>query len=111
MPGAAKHDRMARRSTRVTPATSYDRRVTIVVASRDRREHLLETVPRHVALPERPRVLVVDNASRDGTESALCRAHPGVGVLRLERNAGGAARNHGARAATTPYVAFTDERQ
>jgi N-acetylglucosaminyl-diphospho-decaprenol L-rhamnosyltransferase len=93
----------------VTPAASYDGRVTIVVASRDRREHLLESVARHGALPERPRVLVVDNASTDGTESALGRAHPDVGVLRLERNAGGAARNHGARAATTPYVAFTDD--
>jgi N-acetylglucosaminyl-diphospho-decaprenol L-rhamnosyltransferase len=86
-----------------------DPRTAIVVASRDRREQLLASIPRHRALPERPAVVVVDNASTDGTPAALARAHPEVRVLRLARNRGGAARTVGARAVRTPYVAFSDD--
>src|SRR4051812_4302080 len=84
-------------------------RVTVVVASRDRRSQLLDSVPRHLALPERPPVIVVDDASTDGTTAALAAALPEVHVIRLEASLGGGARNEGARAATTPYVAFTDD--
>jgi GT2 family glycosyltransferase len=83
--------------------------VTIVVVSRDRRPALLHSVPRHLALPERPAVIVVDNASRDGSADAVARAHPDVRVIALERNRGGAARNVGAEAAGTPYAAFSDD--
>jgi hypothetical protein len=34
--------------------------VTVVVAARDRREHLLANLPRQLELPERPRVIVGD---------------------------------------------------
>lgn len=77
--------------------------VTIVVAAHDRPEPLRRSVPRHLALPERPEVIVVDNASREPC------AHPHVRVIRLERNLGGAGRNVGVRAARTPYVAFSDD--
>ena len=82
-----------------------DPRVTIVVATRNRLERLRESVPRHLALPERPPVIVVDNASTDGTADAL----DGVPVIRLGRNRGGAGRNVGVQAARTPYVAFCDD--
>jgi N-acetylglucosaminyl-diphospho-decaprenol L-rhamnosyltransferase len=81
--------------------------VTVVVASRNRRPQLLESVPRHLALPERPPVIVVDDASADGTADALA-ALP-VRVIRLSANLGGAARNAGVAAAETPYVAFSDD--
>jgi GT2 family glycosyltransferase len=84
-------------------------RVSIVVISRDRREMLLRTVPRHLALPERPPVLVVDNASSDGTPEALRGMHPDVRVITLPENAGAAARNVGLRAMDTPYAAFSDD--
>jgi N-acetylglucosaminyl-diphospho-decaprenol L-rhamnosyltransferase len=93
----------------VTHPGSHDPRVTVVVLSRDRREAVLAGVGRHLALPGRPPVIVVDNASGDGTPSALAAAHPDVELIRLERNLGGAGRNVGARAARTPYVAFTDD--
>jgi N-acetylglucosaminyl-diphospho-decaprenol L-rhamnosyltransferase len=86
-----------------------DPRTSIVVASRNRRELLLRTAACHLALPERPRVLIVDNASTDGTAAALGETYPDITVLRLERNAGAAGRNHGVRTSETPYVALTDD--
>jgi N-acetylglucosaminyl-diphospho-decaprenol L-rhamnosyltransferase len=80
-----------------------DARCTIVVATRDRHDQLAATLPRHLALPERPRVVVVDDASCEPVVA------PGATVLRLRHGAGGAARNGGAQASTTPYVAFTDD--
>jgi GT2 family glycosyltransferase len=86
-----------------------DHRIGIVVASRNRRDLLLDTAARHFALPERPRVVVVDNASTDGMADALAAAFAGIEVIRLDRNAGGAGRNAGVRACETPYVALTDD--
>lgn len=86
-----------------------DPRTSLVVLSRDRRAELLRTVPRHLALPERPRVVVVDDASEDGSAEAVRAAHPEVTVLRQERPVGGAGRNVGARAVASPYVAFSDD--
>src|SRR4051812_21329909 len=86
-----------------------DPRIDLVVVFHDRRDTLMATVPRHLALPERPRVIAVDNASTDGSAQALARRHPEVEPVRLQRNLGGAGRNAGARAADAPYVAFTDD--
>jgi N-acetylglucosaminyl-diphospho-decaprenol L-rhamnosyltransferase len=88
--------------------TGPDPRVAVVVASRNRRELLLRTLPRHLALPERPRIVVVDNASTDGAADAV-DALPGVELIRLERNLGGAARNVGLRAVQAPYVGLSDD--
>jgi N-acetylglucosaminyl-diphospho-decaprenol L-rhamnosyltransferase len=85
-----------------------DPRVGIVIATRDRRDVVSSTLPRQLALPERPRVIVVDDASADGTAGAL-GAFPGVEVLRLDRSLGGAARNAGAAAMRASYVAFSDD--
>lgn len=65
--------------------------VTVVVASRDRRDSLRATLDRLTRLPERPAVTVVDNGSRDGTPEAVRAGHPSVGVVSLGYNAGGAA--------------------
>lgn len=78
--------------------------VTVVVASRNRREDLLVTLPRH----EAP-VVLVDNASTDGTVAAVRAAHPEVTVLPLPRNVGARARTVGAATAGTPFVAFSDD--
>lgn len=84
----------------------------MVIATRDRPEALTHTVERLTALEERPPVVVVDNASkRAGTRRAMAQleARPGVEVLRLEINRGGAARTAGAELLLTPYVAFADD--
>lgn len=77
--------------------------VTIVVATRNRRDELLRTLRRH----EGP-VIVVDNGSTDGTREAV-RAVPDVMLIELEHNHGAYARTVGAQRAVTPYVAFADD--
>jgi N-acetylglucosaminyl-diphospho-decaprenol L-rhamnosyltransferase len=86
-----------------------DPRVAIVVASHNRRQVLLNTTARHLALPEQPHVVVVDDGSTDGTADALATAAPDVEVIRRERAVGGAARNVGLLAVETPYVALCDD--
>lgn len=81
-----------------------DAGVTVVVATRNRCERLAGTLGRHPGP-----VILVDNASDDGTPEFVERQFPWVRVVRLERNGGAAARNAGARLATTPYVAFADD--
>jgi GT2 family glycosyltransferase len=94
----------------VTPGSSADRPepatpdVTVVVMSRDRREELLATLPRH----EAP-VVLVDNASADGSVEAVRAALPEVTVLRMQRNVGSYARTIGVQRAGTPFVAFADD--
>lgn len=78
--------------------------MTVIVASRNRRDQLLRYLPRH----EAP-VILVDNASEDGTADAVTEAMPHVHVVRADTNMGAAARNVGAELAATPYVAFADD--
>jgi GT2 family glycosyltransferase len=54
-------------------------------------------------------VVVVDNASEDGTPAAVERRHPRVRVLRMPGNLGASARNAGVRALRTPLVAVNDD--
>ena len=82
--------------------------VGVVIATRQRRETVIETVRRLRALPEQPPVIVADNASVDGTADALEDTH-GFEVIRLRRNRGAAARNDAVRRIETPFVAFSDD--
>lgn len=84
-------------------------RVSIVVLTHNRRAEVLRTVGRLRALPERPPIVVVDNASDDGTRDALRAEHPDVRVIALPDNLGAAARNAGVREVQTRYVAFCDD--
>jgi GT2 family glycosyltransferase len=78
--------------------------VAVVVVSRNRRDDLLASLPRH----EAP-VVLVDNASTDDTVAAVRAAHPAVTVLTLDRNMGAGARTVGVAQAGTPFVAFADD--
>ncbi len=79
----------------------------MVVATRNRRDALERTLAHLRDLPERPRVVVVDNGSSDGSAASARRY--GVDVVELGRNAGPAARNVGVRRVGAPYVAFADD--
>lgn len=81
----------------------------MVIATRNRVSELLNTLDHLAGLPERPRVVVVDNASADGTVEAVSAKYPSVEVLSLRENLGAAARNIGVRRVDTPYVAFSDD--
>ncbi|HMJ35066.1 MAG TPA: glycosyltransferase [Baekduia sp.] len=83
--------------------------VTVVIATRDRRSTLLTTLGRLTALPEAPPIIVVDNASRDGTAEVVRAAYPTVDIVTLAVNAGVAARNVGVRRAGTRLIAFSDD--
>ena len=80
----------------------------VVIATRNRPLELAATVGRLRDLPERPSVVVVDNAS-DAGSVAPAFDDPEVEVVRLSRNLGGAARTVGARRVASPYVAFSDD--
>jgi N-acetylglucosaminyl-diphospho-decaprenol L-rhamnosyltransferase len=84
-------------------------RTGIVIVTRDRREDLLATLGRlSIDHPGAP-VVVLDNASQDGTAKAVREWFGHVRVLELPVNLGAAARNLGACMLGTPYVAFNDD--
>jgi GT2 family glycosyltransferase len=80
-----------------------------VILTHDRAEELARTLEHMRHLPEQPRVVVVDNASTDGTVARISRGHPEVEVIALDHNAGAAGRNAGVRRLDTRYVAFCDD--
>lgn len=84
-------------------------RVTVIVITRDRRRSLLATLARLRDLPDRPPVIVVDNASTDGTAPAVAREHPEVRLLRARTNLGAVGRNLAMDHVRTPYAAFCDD--
>jgi GT2 family glycosyltransferase len=86
-----------------------DARTTVAVITRDRRDELLHTLDRLAELPERPPVIVVDNASGDGTAEAVRARHPEMLLLTPGRNLGACGRNLAARRVTTRYLAFCDD--
>jgi GT2 family glycosyltransferase len=83
--------------------------VAVVIATRNRGTELLGTLARLGALHEQPPIVVVDNGSSDGTCELVRAHHPGVRVVGLRCNWGGAARTVGARLVDSPYVAFSDD--
>jgi GT2 family glycosyltransferase len=84
-------------------------RVAVVIATRNRGPELLGTLTRLRTLHEQPRIVVVDNGSTDGTSELVRTHHPGVQVIGLRGNRGGAARTVGVRLVDSPYVAFSDD--
>ena len=83
--------------------------VSVVIATMDRRESLLRSLARLDTVAQQVPLIVVDNASTDGTADAVRERHPQVDVLELPANAGAVARTDGVRRATTRYVAFADD--
>jgi GT2 family glycosyltransferase len=88
---------------------SWAPRISVVVLTHNRRAEVLRTLDYLSSLADHPRVIVVDNGSRDGTSKAVLEAFPQISLIRLERNIGAAARNAGIEATSTPYVALCDD--
>src|SRR4051794_32357037 len=86
-----------------------DLRISVVIATRDRRVHLGRTLDRLQSLPESPSIVLVDHGSSDGTAEYVRRAHPEVRLIALGENLGAAARTLGVAEARSPYVAFSDD--
>jgi GT2 family glycosyltransferase len=93
----------------VPPDVQAGSRVSVVVLTYNRRAELLRTLERLSTLPEQPPIVVVDNASTDGTAEAVAACFPRVEQVRCPRNLGAAGRNEGVVRVCTPYVAFCDD--
>ncbi len=91
------------------PDAGPDPRIGVVVITWNRRAEALRALERLRELPERPRVVLVDNASTDGTADAVRAEHPWVDLVVAEENLGAVGRNVGVRRLDTPYVAFCDD--
>jgi GT2 family glycosyltransferase len=86
-----------------------DGRAGLVILTHNRPRDLVQTLERLLALPERPHVVVVDNASEPDPTPALATRFPDVELIRLPANTGAAGRNAGVARLRTPYVAFCDD--
>jgi GT2 family glycosyltransferase len=84
-------------------------RLAVVVVTRNRSGEIGRTLSALRALPERPRVVVVDNGSSDGTPASVRARHPDVEVIELGENLGCGGRTVGVRHVSEPYVAFSDD--
>lgn len=88
--------------------TSRDPRITVVLVTHNRRPELLRTLDQMTMLPENPPIIVVDNASQDGSGEAADH-YQDVRVIRAAANLGAVARNVAMAHVATPYVAFCDD--
>lgn len=81
--------------------------VTVVLLTYNCESRLSFVLDRLTSLSEQPAIIAVDNGSTDGTADLLKR-YP-LTTIALPENLGAPARNIGARAASTPYIAFSDD--
>lgn len=86
-----------------------DERISVVMITQNRGDQIRIALEHLLELPERPRLIVVDNGSSDGTADAARSFGHQVEVLALGHNLGCAGRNVGVLRAATPYVAFSDD--
>jgi N-acetylglucosaminyl-diphospho-decaprenol L-rhamnosyltransferase len=86
-----------------------DGRVTVVIITHNRCAELDRTLGLLDGLPEHPPIIVVDNASEDGTADMVRTRHPAVHLLTPGANLGAVGRNLGVEQARTPYIAFCDD--
>ncbi len=92
-------------------------RISIVVATRNREQRLrrlIASLERQTVAPDQFEVIVVDDASSDGTATWLASGEAGAHlrlrtVRRQVQGGPGGARNTGWRLAGAPRVAFTDD--
>ncbi|CAB3771661.1 glycosyltransferase family 2 protein [Paraburkholderia solisilvae] len=87
----------------------FNPRISVVVLTHNRIARLLDTLKRLRALPERPRIIVADNASEDGTALLVGVMFPDVLLVPCKANLGAAARNWAVGCVQTEYVAFCDD--
>ena len=87
-------------------------RVSIVVLTHNRKEEVCATLRRLTALsayPDDLPIIVVDNASTDGTAQRMADEFPQIEVVSALSNLGAAGRNLGVQRVSTDYVAFSDD--
>lgn len=93
----------------MTVPQDWARRVSVVVITHNRREQLARTVQRMLGSAQGARIIVVDNASDDGTAEMVGEHFPSIDLIVEPSNAGAVGRNHAVARVRTPYVAFCDD--
>ena len=86
--------------------------VSFVLATYNRRATTLDTLRKMVPLCREAspaEIVVVDNASSDGTHQAVRDAFPEVRLIRLRRNLGSCAKAFGVERSAGRYVVFLDD--
>ncbi|MCW5754569.1 MAG: glycosyltransferase [Phycisphaeraceae bacterium] len=84
--------------------------LTVVVLCYNRRDAVRTTLTHLAPWAQRSaQIIVVDNASADNTAEIVTRDFPWATLHRLERNAGVAGFNHGARSAERPFILILDD--
>ena len=86
-----------------------DQRVSVVILTYNRADELRRTLQQMQARCEQAVLIVVDNASTDGTAAMVAAEFPQARLIAAPGNMGGAGRNLGVQAASTRYVAFCDD--
>jgi GT2 family glycosyltransferase len=86
-----------------------DSRVAVVMITHNRVREVLRSLEELTKLPERPRIVLVDNGSNDGTARAVAERFPGVEIFDAGGNLGAAARTVGVQHVEGPYIAFCDD--
>lgn len=86
-----------------------DPRIGLVILTHERCAEALGAVERARQLPECPALVVVDNASCDGTADRVAARYPDVTLVRNASNRGAAGRNDGLARLAVRYVAFADD--
>ncbi len=82
----------------------------LVMPTRNRCARLQATLTRLAATPgPAVEVIVVDNASTDGTTAMLAEQYPNVRAIELNENTGATGRNIGAQAAQAPFLFMLDD--
>lgn len=80
--------------------------IVIAHSVRDELERCFRSIERHAGLPVE--VILVDNASTDGTSEWVAGEHPSVRLIRLDENIGAAARDEALPLARGRYTMFLD---
>ncbi len=110
--GAAQRERALMDALeRIPPPPPDPRRVALVILTRDGRDNLARLLPaiRGTTEPSRTEIVVVDNASGEGTTSFLA-SQDDVRVVRNETNLSfSAANNAGAAATDAPVLCFLND--
>jgi len=83
---------------------------SIIIATRNRKDVLLANLEALSSAAEGlAEIVVVDNASDDGTARAVTKRFPRVRLIELDHDGYAAARNAGAEAARAPYLVMLDD--
>ena len=86
-------------------------RISIILATHNRRKVILSTLQRlsEMRIGDACKILVVDNASTDGTAEAIASDCPSVELLRLTENQGSCAKAFGADRTNSEFILFLDD--